>query len=161
MTQFTRKSVRAGSAMQIAGIDRDKFNAYVADGYFNCAPPARNRASRVFEYGDLIALCVFADLLAFGFKPREAGRFACIIRQRDLYTKERIVIVRGHRISEVFLPEEFDTNTTHIPALGDILSYTVLRLDTVSRRVLNAIREIEETAIIGDDDDAPSAGGGL
>lgn len=69
--------VLTGSAIEIARVNRDRFNEAVAAGFYPCAPQTRAGVARTFSEDDILALFVFGRLCAFGLAAKEAGPRAC------------------------------------------------------------------------------------
>ncbi|WP_191557964.1 hypothetical protein [Brevundimonas aurantiaca] len=69
--------VRAKTACDAVGYDRDRFNEDVASGAYPCAPPTDQGRPRIFEEPDLIALYVHAYLRRMGVGADLSGSIAC------------------------------------------------------------------------------------
>jgi hypothetical protein len=162
-----RKRIRSGTAMEIARIDRQKFNEYVADGFFNCAPQTRPGASRLFEFADLVSLYVFARLIEFGLRPERAGQLACGMKADKLLTEDYAVYIRGARNgsddlwpSSNFNPRIRENPPMRVspetigeyPAIGRIDFHIEFHLAGIRAHIARMIQEAEETAIIGHDE---------
>lgn len=69
--------VRAKTACEAVGLDRDRFNEDVAAGIYTCAPPTDAGKARVFYEPDLIALYFYAHLRRWGLTAERAANVAC------------------------------------------------------------------------------------
>lgn len=82
-------------AMSIACVNRLQFNEAVAAGHYSCAPGTEERSQRLFDFNDLIGLCVFGRMIRLGLSKRIAGDIACkavmYVRQ-DGEDLERVVV---------------------------------------------------------------------
>jgi len=59
----------------------DRFNEYVAGGFYQCAPTTTPGRARLFTEDDAVALYYFSWLLNdCDWSPRGAGQEACLIR---------------------------------------------------------------------------------
>lgn len=70
-------SIPVSRAMRLADVDPIRFNEAVARGRYRCAPETKSGVGREFNYGQMVALCVFGQLLKLKFSAREAGAYAC------------------------------------------------------------------------------------
>lgn len=65
------------AACRVARIDRDRFNEFVAADRFPCAPETVPGRARLFDPDDMVALCLFRELMDDGYDATKAGRIAC------------------------------------------------------------------------------------
>ena len=92
--------IKTRDAVEIAHVDRTKFNEAVADGHYACAPALEGK-SRVFGRDDLLILYLFGRLIGQEgqrYSTRIAGHIAtklhgCIRRSKD--AKSRVFIIRA------------------------------------------------------------------
>lgn len=74
--------VSSHHAMEIAGLDRLRFNEAVNAGSYPCAPQGQRGKTRMFEGEEqMICLFLFARLLDDGVKHERAGAIACGLLQ--------------------------------------------------------------------------------
>jgi hypothetical protein len=94
------RRIRSKEALQIARLDRFKFNEAVAEKYYDCAPPTAPGQSRAFTEERMIPLYTFARLLDIGIHPRVSGRIACELyaatREDRFKDEAEFVLVVGH-----------------------------------------------------------------
>ena len=69
-------SLTTVAACQVAGINRDRFNEFVAIGDYRGAPPTVAGRARVFSADDILGLVIFRDLMAGGMTAWAAGRIS-------------------------------------------------------------------------------------
>lgn len=78
----TSLSFGAAKACMLVGLDNKRFNEAVAKDLYQCAPAAKRGSERKFTEDDLIALFVYAQLLAQDVSQRVAGKVACKVRSK-------------------------------------------------------------------------------
>ena len=66
-------------ACRVAGIDRDRFNEFVAAGDYDCAPATIPGRARLFDANALLSLVLFRQLMERGFPAKLAGHIACTV----------------------------------------------------------------------------------
>lgn len=66
-------------ACRVARIDRDRFNEAISAGFFKCAPKTIPGRARYFEPEDMIAVCLYRELLEDGMTKERAGHVACSV----------------------------------------------------------------------------------
>ena len=64
-------------ACRVARLDRDRFNEAISGGFFKCAPNTIPGRARYFEPEDMIAVCLYRELLEDGMTKERAGHIAC------------------------------------------------------------------------------------
>lgn len=64
-------------ACRVAGINRDRFNEYVAAGHYPCAPRTIPGRARLFDPDDMLTLFLFKRLMDDGYTVERAGNIAC------------------------------------------------------------------------------------
>ncbi|MFZ0458727.1 MAG: hypothetical protein WAM17_09830 [Rhodoplanes sp.] len=74
--------VRAKTACEAVGLDRDRFNEDVAAGIYKCAPQTDAGRVRIFREADLVALYVYAHLRRHGTAAEQAADIACAVCER-------------------------------------------------------------------------------
>ena len=137
--------VTTRAAMEVARLDRNKFNQAVADGFYACAPTTMLGAQRVFGLSDLVGLYVFARETEAGVSARVAGLLACrVAHEVTSYPEEdRICFGKGVNGVEWALPISranidasriMDTKVEQIRIfhVGNIKEQLLARLDEVS-----------------------------
>ena len=67
------------AACRVARMDRDRFNEHIAAGFFNCAPETVPGRARLFDPDDMIALCLFRELMDDGLDAKRSGKIACAV----------------------------------------------------------------------------------
>jgi len=75
-----KRVVRTKLAMEIAGMEAQRFNEFVATGVYTCAPKTAAGTPRKFREPDLIALWWFNKMLAEDIKPGRAAAIACRLK---------------------------------------------------------------------------------
>ncbi|WP_374322174.1 hypothetical protein [Brevundimonas sp.] len=79
------RRLRQRAACRVAGFQQgetnpDRFNEYVAGGFYQCAPTTTPGRARLFTENDTVALYYFSWLLNdCDWSPRRAGHEACLI----------------------------------------------------------------------------------
>lgn len=73
------KKVSTAIACRIVGLNRDRFNEYVAAGQYHCAPPTVPGRARLFDPDDMLTLFLFKRLIDDGYTIEKAGNIACAI----------------------------------------------------------------------------------
>lgn len=113
--------VRSALACRIVGLDRQKFNEAVADGFYTCAPMASQGNTRIFTEEAMVPLYFFARLLEFGLPPRRAGALACEAagraQSRGYDESDRVILLIAEG-NEVFIP-----SVTMFPKDGESKEY--------------------------------------
>ncbi|MEJ7777480.1 MAG: hypothetical protein WKF52_08910 [Sphingomicrobium sp.] len=141
-------------ACRIAGLNRDRFNEYVAAGHYGCAPRTVPGRARLFDPDDMLTLFLFKRLLDDGYTVERAGTIACAIGEvAKLHPEARAVsyvesYFRGghaHLASDVPAPETWDDV---LFSGTDIRAVTTFRIG--KERDLVAHYTEEERSIIGD-----------
>jgi len=132
-------------AVEIAQVDRDRFNEAVAAGHYPCAPHTLRGTTRLFEVDDVVALWVYGRMIDDDVPPRRAGRIVCELLISTLKNSvfkepiEEVVEIRTTR-SRFFLPSDrvnaADTHYGGFPLVyrrswpvGRIRSEVVARLE--------------------------------
>lgn len=141
-------------ACRVAGINRDRFNEYVAAGQYHCAPKTIPGRARLFDPDDMLTLFLFKRLIDDGFTVERAGDLACAIGSvAKQHPEERAICYvesyfRGGTAAlprDVPPPEKWD----EVVFSGtDIRKVTTFRIG--KERDLVAHYTEEERAIIGD-----------
>lgn len=85
-------------ALEIAGLDSQRFRDAVAKGFYPCAPETVRGARRMFGEPDLVALAAFATLTDGGVGYQVAGLIACQLRHRAGYDETRKGLTSVHFI---------------------------------------------------------------
>ncbi len=143
-------------ACRVAGINRDRFNEYVAANQYQCAPRTIPGRARLFDPDDMLTLHLFKRLMDDGYTVEKAGHIACEIGQvARIHPEARAVsyvetyFSRGsaHLTSEVPAPETWDDV---LFSGTDIRKVTTFRIG--KERDLVAHYTEEERSIIGDPD---------
>jgi hypothetical protein len=75
-----KRVVRTKLAMQIGGMEAQRFNEFVATGVYTCAPKTAAGTPRKFREPDLIALWWFNKMLGEDIKPGRAAYIACRLK---------------------------------------------------------------------------------
>jgi hypothetical protein len=102
---MTDRHFRTADACLIAETNHNRFNDAVAAGNYPCAPQTEPGSARVFWEPDLIALYIYARLVArdkqaeregSGYPPRIAGSLACKVREvlQQQPNAQHVVVVR-------------------------------------------------------------------
>lgn len=146
-------------ACRVAGINRDRFNEYVAAGQYNCAPKTIPGRARLFSPDDMLTLFLFKRLIDDGYTVERAGTMACAIGQvAAIYSDERVFSYvedyfvghgSAHRAKDVPPPETWDDV---LFSGTDIRKVTSFRIG--KERELVAHYTAEEVSIIGNPDEA-------
>ena len=71
--------VSTSIACRIVGLNRDRFNEYIAAGHYGCAPSTVPGRTRLFGPDDLLTLMLFKRLMDDGYTVEAAGKIACAI----------------------------------------------------------------------------------
>lgn len=66
-------------ACKVAGLKRDSFNKFVANGYLECVPSGSVGRTRMFTHDDVLVLRLFRDLMDEGMTAERAGPIACAV----------------------------------------------------------------------------------
>lgn len=74
-----RQKLTTKAACELAGINRDRFNEYVAAQFYECAPATVAGRARDFAEDDLVTLILFRQLMDRDMSPKRAGLLACVI----------------------------------------------------------------------------------
>jgi len=148
-------------ACRVAGINRDRFNEYVAAGHYRCAPQTVPGRARLFDPDAMLTLFLFKRLMDDGFTVERAGGIACAIGEVAKQNPDARAISYvesyfpgGHAFlpSIVPPPEEWD----NVLFSGtDIRKVTTYRIG--KERDLVAHYTEEQRAIIGDPDEIDPA----
>jgi hypothetical protein len=107
------RRLRQRAACRVAGFEQgetnpDRFNEYVAAGFYECAPPTTPGRARLFTEEDTVALYFFSWLLNdCDWSPRRAGREACLIRQglTDFPNSKNLSVLVPHLGSSQIVPD--------------------------------------------------------
>ncbi|RTL96162.1 hypothetical protein EJV44_11325 [Ancylobacter aquaticus] len=150
------------AACRVARLDRDRFNEHVAAGRFGCAPSTVPGRARLFDPDDMIALCLFSDLLEDGIAVNQAGHIACEVARaaREHPEAQAISYVRSTTVQSGFsadsaaipagsVPEPSTWNKTLFHG-GLIEKVTTFNVWQMRQRI--AHRTEEERSIIGEVD---------
>jgi hypothetical protein len=134
---------RTALAADIAGVNRQRFNEAVAEGFYPCAPRTVRGATRLFDVNDILTLWVYGQLLDQGVTPRHAGAQACGLR--DFLSvhpgAERVVFVRISVGTPAWLDgKTFDRAWTHLSG-SSIVSATEWHLKFPRERILHELAE--------------------
>lgn len=142
-------------ACRVAGINRDRFNEYVAAGHYHCAPPTVPGRARLFDPNAMLTLHLFKRLMDDGYTVERAGMMACAIGDVALQHPEERAIswvesyFKNHGMAfltkDVPPPEKWDDV---LFSGTDIRSATTFRIG--KERDLVAHYTAEEASIIGD-----------
>lgn len=73
------KKVSTAIACRIVGLNRDRFNEYVAADQYTCAPKTVPGRTRLFDPDDLLTLMLFKRLMDDGYTVDKAGTISCAI----------------------------------------------------------------------------------
>jgi hypothetical protein len=73
------KRLSTSLACRVVGLNRDRFNEYVAAGSFPCAPATVPGRARLFDPNDMLTLHLFKRLMDDGYTVGSAGKIACEI----------------------------------------------------------------------------------
>lgn len=144
------------AACRVAGIDRDRFNEYVADKAYNCAPDTIPGRARLFDPDDMLALRLFRDLMDDSYSPKRAGQIACTVAEtaRDCPDERIIAYVETYVGANSAVPYsrflEFGDFDELKVSGSDIRKVTLFRVGKL--RDMNAHYTEEERSIIGEDD---------
>lgn len=111
--------VRAKTACEAVGLDRDRFNEEASMKIYPCAPPADAGRARVFYEPDLVALYFYAFLRRTGLPADRAAQFACRIGEQARHLSERGMEIAGDVVIG------FDDTGTSLCGLGTDISATV------------------------------------
>ena len=68
---------RTKLACKIARINPDRLNEAVSVGRYTCAPETSPGSSRLFGVDDIVALCIYAQLIRSGVSDERAWQFSC------------------------------------------------------------------------------------
>ncbi|WP_295137407.1 hypothetical protein [uncultured Reyranella sp.] len=137
MVNYDKIRIRSQLAMEIAGIDRLRFNEAVNAGNYPCAPAGHRGKPRTFSELDVVGLCLFAKLMdsehGLGMTTAVAGNFACRLMNYlqdhqavgTPYAEDQVVLVVG-QVRSFFVPaSRFDPAMNHkgqsFEACGKIL----------------------------------------
>ena len=143
---MTKLRATMALAAEIAGIDRQRFNEAVAEGFYPCAPATVPGRARSFNILDLMALKLYGQLLSEGVTPRYAGNLACeFLGFLKCYPDtDRFVHVRSQMGSPVWMrAAEFDANATEMSGTA-IISVREWRLE---RWRAYAVARLEDAAL--------------
>lgn len=141
-------------ACRVVGLNRDRFNEYVAAGQYRCAPSTVPGRARLFDPDAMLTLHLFKRLMDDGYTVEKAGAIACAIGDVAKQSPEARVVsyvetyFTGHGTamltSQVPAPETWD----EVLLSGtDIRKVTTFRIG--KERDLVARYTDEERAIIG------------
>ncbi len=144
------------AACRVAGLDRQRFNEYVANGDFECAPKTVPGRARHFDPDAMLALVLFKRLMDDGLAPRSAGSIACQVATASRCAPEAPVIALVHIFvgssfacpaSEAPSPDEWGQKTFSGSVIEKVTNFHVAHL----RKLIDYGIE-EERSIIGPDD---------
>lgn len=76
-------------ACKVAGLKRDSFNKFVANGYLECVPNGSVGRTRMFTHDDVLVLRLFRDLMDEGMTAERAGPIACAVALSANSTENR------------------------------------------------------------------------
>jgi hypothetical protein len=151
---------RTALAAQIAGIDRQRFNEAVAEGFYPCAPPTTKGATRHFDLNDIVTLTVYRELTQAGAVPRAAGAIACGLRDllRQFPDCERAVYVVPSLGGPAWQrAEDFNYSATHFDRgenmSADIVHFTEWRLHVMRERIAHYLEKarLEASSVVGEE----------
>jgi hypothetical protein len=77
---MTKLRARAKLACELAELNPNRFNEAVHAGQYPCAPVTRPGSARTFDANDIVALCVYSQLMREGVSAGVAGHRACKLR---------------------------------------------------------------------------------
>lgn len=149
------------SACRVARLDRDRFNEHVSAGAYICAPETVPGRARLFNPDDMIALCLFRELMDDGLDARASGRIACAVSRaaRENPNTPAISYVQDYFIGdhgalampfdEVPPASEWATNF-FMPGGADARKVTTFNIAKLRKMI--AYYTEEERSIIGEDD---------
>jgi hypothetical protein len=154
--------VRAKTACDAVGLDRDRFNEEVAAGLYPCAPSTEAGRARVFEEPDLIALYFYSGLKRMGMSAERAGSIACRVgdQARQLVNNgkplEGDIVIGFDHAGSSFCGPGGDVSSTldgTRNAFGGTFSPMVMSMTFALQNVLSIVKErVDElTAPKGED----------
>lgn len=86
--------VRAKTACEAVGLDRDRFNEEASAGIYPCAPSTDAGRARVFEEPDLIGLYIYARLRRMSMTAEHSAHLAC-----QVVEQARQIVNNGREIA--------------------------------------------------------------
>lgn len=141
-------------ACRVVGMNRDRFNEYVAAGQYRCAPNTVPGRARLFDPDAMLTLFLFKRLMDDGYTVEKAGVIACAIGEVAKLNPEARAVsyvedyFKGHGramlTSEVPMPDTWDKV---LLSGTDIRKVTTFRIG--KERDLVAHYTEEEQSIIG------------
>ncbi|MCB2077666.1 MAG: hypothetical protein KDE55_08210 [Novosphingobium sp.] len=146
------------AACRVAGLDRQRFNEYVAAGEFPCAPDTIPGRARLFDHFSLLSLMLFKSLMDDGLSPRRAGHIACSVSSMArnnpaedtiAYIETAIGICRACIPSEVPPQESWNSVAWSGSTITKVTAFNVEFF-----RTLIDERVEEERTIVGPEDPA-------
>jgi hypothetical protein len=157
------KKLTTAAACRVARIDRSRFNEHVAAGRFPCAPETSQGRGRLFDPDDMIALCLFTELLEDGISVHQAGHIACEVARaaRQSPDARAISYVRSNAIRSGFtvngmalpassLPDPETWNKSAFNGVDLIEKVTTFNVWQMRERIKQ--RTEEENSVIGEND---------
>ena len=154
---MTEIRLSTSKACRVAGINKDRFNEYVAAGHYPCAPSTIPGRARLFNPDDMLTLFLFKRLIDDGATVQAAGRIACEIGViAKIYPAERAISYVETYIGSAtaVLPRDVPSPETWDEVLFsgvDIRKVTTFRIG--KERDLVAHYTAEETATFVDPSD--------
>lgn len=147
-----QKRLTTIAALRVVGMDRQRFNEYVSNGDYACAPDTVPGRARVFDESDMIALRIFAQEVEFGVSPRDAGRLACTVLDGIRRHPEdgTVTVVRGMHLKPFYLaPDDVEVANGEFAGrpVYDRRTFNIAWLRDYVRRGME-----EEASIIGPED---------
>lgn len=153
---MTPLRARARTACEIARVDPDRFNEWVAAGIYPCAPRTRPGATRIFDEQDLITLCIFRHLTDEGMIPSKAGEMVCELRTLLIERPDAMRVVCLTHSFGGFIwidAEHYDPADDFIPAWGNarpsVVSAREWRLRFLRQRIAHELAEA--AGVVGED----------
>lgn len=135
---------KTGLAVEIAKVDRDRFNEAVAAGHYPCAPRTLRGTTRLFEVEDVVALWVYGRLIDEGVPPRNAGSIVCDllnqVLKNDVYNEvaEEVVEVRTWAV-RFFVPSNQPSATVDYTAGAPVSFRRTWPLGRVRREIIERL----------------------
>lgn len=144
------------AACRVARLHRDRFNEFVAAGAFGCAPHTVPGRARLFDPDDMVALCLFRELMDDGFGAARAGAIACEVARaaRENPEARAISYVQdyfsgpGIAVPADAVPPHTKWDTVLFHAGSDIRRVTTFRIGKLREMIAHYTEE--ERAIIGE-----------
>jgi len=144
------------AACRVARVDRDRFNEHVAAGRFPCAPETVPGRARLFDPDDMIALCLFRELMDDGLDATRSGRIACAVAEAARRNPDEpfIAYVEYYvgKIGDTAFPEQVLDATKRGYLRRGLPIRKVTSFNVGKLRELIASGTDEERSIVGEND---------